>query len=132
MAEAASNVTVKGALPYTLEFELVSSGTQSSLPPLQAYSFAPCQPGAWLIVGGRIDQGLHKFTTGPGNFIPQDANPFLWLIAPESGTAVQVLDITKLPRDMADPLLGTNQQSWFDAETGYWYILGGYSLTGNP
>jgi hypothetical protein len=127
-----SDSIIKHALPYTLEFELISAGATSALPPLQAYSVAPCEPGAWLIIGGRIDQGLHKFTTGPGNFIPQDANPYLWLIAPESGTATQVLDIIKLPRDLADPLLGTDQQSWYDAQTGYWYIAGGYSLTGNP
>ena len=77
----------KGALPYTLDFELMFSGSTCPLPALHAYSAAAFQPGAWLIVGGRIDQGLHKFTTGQPNFIPQDANPFLWLIEPESASA---------------------------------------------
>ncbi len=117
---------VKGVIPYTVEFQPATG--QNNLPALHAYSWAPAKQGGFYVLGGRQNLGLHMFTGGPNNFA--SPNQTLWWIDPEGLNAKQLVILTSFKnKDIADPLMATNQQSFYDASSGFWYIAGGYGIT---
>lgn len=123
---AASLFAQNPSLPYTLTF--VQMPQPSQLPALQSYCIADVSATQWLILGGRLSIGLHQFNPPPVNNF-QQPNTFLWSINPVAGTALQVADLSKLDPSIGDPLTSSNQECEYNAETGYWYIVGGYGMS---
>ena len=113
-------------LPYTLSFVPVTNAT--GLPALQSYCIANVSATQWIILGGRINLGLHQFNPPPANNFSQP-NTILWSINPVTGTALQVADLSQLDPSVGDPLTSTNQPCEYNPQTGYWYIVGGYGLS---
>jgi hypothetical protein len=108
-------------LPFGLQF--VPQADLPDRPALQSYSWMVHAKGFWLIVGGRR-MGLHQFNTSGNNF-PQP-NQSLWKADPHSGVVEELLDLTLLDPEIGDPLMSTNQQSYYDREADEWMIVGGY------
>jgi hypothetical protein len=113
-------------LPYTLSFVPVTTAT--GLPALQSYCIANVSATQWIILGGRINLGLHQFNPPPANNFSHP-NTILWSINPVTGTALQVADLSKLDPSVGDPFTSTNQPCEYNPQTGYWYIVGGYGLS---
>lgn len=121
---AAAAAVVSNALPYTLQFRPVSYAAGSALPALQSYAVASAG-GKWLVVGGMLGQGLHKFNQSGDNFAPDSANRALWVIDPVAGTATS-FPVASLPASIAAPLSATNAEGYFDRGTDTLYVAGGY------
>lgn len=113
------------SLPYTLTF--VPSVLPSPLPALQSYCLANVSATQWLILGGRR-LGLHQFNPPPANNF-MEPNTILWSINPVTETAIEVADLSQLDPSVGDPLSSTNQQCEYNAQTGYWYVVGGYGMS---
>lgn len=128
---AAGGMPLTATLPFTLEF--VPLSTMGDLPALQSYAWCVTPQGPWLILGGRT-QGLHHFHPGGGDNFP-GPNQSLWMVDPAAGVVEELFDLRLLDPEIGDPLMATNQQSYFDQESGEWLILGGYgqdSKLGQP
>lgn len=128
-AEQATSTPIPNAIPnvipYTLEFEPVV--VPETIPTLHAYSWAPAKPGGIYVLGGRTVSGLHMFTTGANNF--PNPNTVMWWINPAEKKALKVIDFRILEnKEITDALSSTNQQGYYDASSGYWYIAGGYGI----
>ncbi len=122
---AAFAVAQTTSLPYTLTF--VPAALPSPLPALQSYCLADFSATQWFILGGRT-LGLHQFNPPPANnFL--EPNTILWSINPVTQTAIQLADLSQLDPSIGDPLTSTNQQCEYNAETGFWYVAGGYGLS---
>lgn len=115
---------VQDALPFTLSFRAADYNPVSALPPLQSYAFAAAH-GSWLIIGGRLGQGLHKFNQTGQNFIEDDSNTFLWVINPRAGTVVSY-PLDPLPGPLKAALSATDQQAWHDRANDRMVLIGGY------
>ncbi len=109
-------------VPYTLTFV---PSTPAGLPAMHSYCIANVSPTQWLILGGRL-QGLHTFNPA-GNFA--GPNTFLWSIDPTIAKATKLADLTHIAPAFSDPLMATNQECEYRADTGDWYIVGGYGLS---
>jgi hypothetical protein len=108
-------------LPFQLQF--VQQPDWPNRPALQSYSWMIDDDGFWLIVGGRT-VGLHQFNTSGDNF--PKPNQWLWQVNPDTGVVRNILDLTLLDPEIGDPLMATNQQSYYDREADEWLIIGGY------
>ncbi|HEY0189825.1 MAG TPA: hypothetical protein VGC42_01805 [Kofleriaceae bacterium] len=118
------------ALPYTLELVAPAWAGTSSLPALHAYSLGRTKDGKLLIVGGRITQGLHMFTSTDPNFPRKNTNSSLWVIDPKTGDKWS-FDTAQLGDDLAGPLSATNAQGYQDPATDQLLIAGGYGWSGD-
>jgi hypothetical protein len=123
-AEDAGAAPVPGALPFTLAFRPAAYNPVSALPPVQSYACAAAH-GNWLIVGGRLGQGLHKFNQTGQNFIEDDSNTFLWVIDPRAGTVASYA-LDPLPGPLKAALSATDQQAWYDRANDRMVVVGGY------
>ena len=108
-------------LPFGLQF--VPQPDLPDRPALQSYSWMVHAKGFWLIVGGRR-AGLHQFNTSGDNF--PKPNQSLWSALPDTGVVREEFDLTLLDPEIGDPLMSTNQQSYYDREADEWMIIGGY------
>lgn len=118
---------VADALPFTLT--IAPKCYPASLPPLPGLQgfLAADLDGKIFVVGGRA-AGLHAFNPAPAqNFPTTTANTNLTVIDPQAGTFAQ-FDVSKLPANLADPLMATNQQGWYDRDRDLYYLNGGYGL----
>ena len=113
------------SLPFTITFAIRKYNP--SLPPLpKLQSYAVSMWKQYLIVSGGRRQGLHTFQQAPAqNFIPDSANNYIYLINPSTGVFTS-FNVNTLPANLSAPLQATNQQSYYDASTDYFYIIGGY------
>ena len=108
-------------LPFGLQF--VPQPDLPDRPALQSYSWMVHAKGFWLIVGGRR-AGLHQFNTSGDNF--PKPNQSLWSALPDTSVVREEFDLTLLDPEIGDPLMSTNQQSYYDREADEWMIIGGY------
>jgi len=108
-------------VPYTLSFVPVPLAPGTAM---HSYCVADVSPTSLLILGGRI-QGLHQFNSS-GNFA--GPNTQLWEVNPTTGTATPIVDLTQISPELGDPLMATNQECEYHADTGDWFIVGGYGL----
>jgi hypothetical protein len=116
------------SLPFTLQFVPIPQLSDVVRPTLQSYSWLVHPSGSWFMLGGRR-VGLHQFKTGTNNF--PDPNTFVWRVDPATGSVREVFDLMLADPEIGDPLMATNQQSYYDADTGDWLIVGGYGLDRN-
>jgi hypothetical protein len=122
---AASATVEPNALPFTLQFRPVAyPGAVPPLPALQSYAVASSD-GWWLVLGGMLGQGLHKFNQSGDNFSPDSADRSLWAINPARGTAVS-FPLSSLPARLAAPLSATNGEYYDDRASDTLYVAGGY------
>lgn len=110
-----------GILPFGLQF--VPLPDVPGRPELQSYSWMVHSSGIWFIVGGRR-LGLHQFNTSGDDF--PKPNQSLWRANPDTDVVDELLDLTLLDPEIGDPLMSTNQQSYYDREADEWMIIGGY------
>jgi len=115
---------VDSALPFALVLLPVTASTP--LPALQSYAVAPASDGRWLVLGGRMGQGLHMFNAAPAYNFPRDStNFFMWVIDPVAAQSWS-FDLRTLPAAVAAPLMASNQQTYYDASLDLLYVIGGY------
>jgi hypothetical protein len=110
-------------LPFTLTFNLIPQVSEIVRPALQSYSWLVHPSGSWLMVGGRR-AGLHQFKPGGDNF--PAPNRSVWRCDPTTGSVVELFDLSRIDPAIGDPLMATDQQFCYDADTGEWLIVGGY------
>lgn len=115
--------TLIPTVPFRVNF--IELPDDKSRPAIQAYSWIVDATGRWFILGGRL-AGLHRFGTSGENF--PNPNTSLWMVEPGTGKATLLLDLTLLDPAIGDPLMSTNQQSFYDRSTGEWLVVGGYGV----
>jgi len=128
-AVAAAPPQTPNAVPYTLDF-VVQPPASPALPALQAYSLGRTKDGRFLVVGGRITQGLHMFTQNEANFPKASSNTQLWVIDPKT-SAYWSFDTTQLGAEIAGPLSATNAEAYQDPTSDQILIVGGYGWAGD-
>ena len=114
--------TLIPTLPFRINF--VELPADPKRPAIQSYSWIVDATGRWFILGGRL-AGLHRF--GSGENFP-NPNTSLWMVEPGTATVTQLLDLKLLDPAIGDPLMSTNQQSFYDRSTDEWLIVGGYGV----
>jgi hypothetical protein len=113
--------TLIPTLPFRISF--VELPADTTRPAIQSYSWMVDPMGRWYVLGGRL-AGLHRFGTSGDNF--PNPNTSLWLVDPSTPKVTELLDLTLLDPAIGDPLMATNQQSYYDRATDEWLIIGGY------